>query len=75
MFLLKFLLCVLKVVISLPDDKILALSKLKAFADDKINLTQTIKFVFPRTENMLGKTETAVYLHLLLFPQRFQRVL
>ena len=30
----------------LPDDKILDLPKLKAFADDKSNVTQTIKVCF-----------------------------
>ena len=40
---------------SLPDDKILALSKLKAFADNKINVAQNIKFVFHKVENIAGK--------------------
>ena len=30
---------------SLPNDKILDWSKLKAFADDKINITEKLKFV------------------------------
>ena len=34
----------------LPDDKILALSKLKAFADNKFNVIQNIKFVFPKQQ-------------------------
>ena len=29
----------------LPDNKILGMSKLKAFADDKIYVTQKLKFV------------------------------
>ena len=58
---------------SLPDDKILDLSKLKAFADDKINLTQNFKFVLERIENIAGKGENAGYQHFLLFPQCFQR--
>ena len=57
----------------LPDDKILDLTKLKAFADDKLNVTQNIKGVFHRIENIVGKEENAGYQHFLLFPQCFQR--
>ena len=32
----------------LPNDKILDNSKLKAFADDNINVTETLKFVWER---------------------------
>ena len=39
----------------LPDDKILGLPKLKAFADDKLDVTQDIKVVFQRIENIVGK--------------------
>ena len=38
-----------------PGDKILALSKLQAFAYDKLNLTQYNKFVFHGIENIVGK--------------------
>ena len=41
----------------LPDDIILGLSKLKSFADDKLNVTQNIKVVFHRIENIVGKEE------------------
>ena len=58
---------------SLPNDKILNWSKLKAFADDKINVTVKLKFVLGRVENIVGKGENAGYLHFLLFPQRFQK--
>ena len=58
----------------LPDDKVLGLPKLKAFADDKLNVTQNIKFVFHRIENIVGKEENAGYQHFLLFPQCFQKV-
>ena len=34
----------LQLINSLPNDKILNLPKLKAFADDKINVTQKLKF-------------------------------
>ena len=39
---------------SLPNNKILDLSKLKGFADDKINVTKKLKFVLGRVEN-IGK--------------------
>ena len=35
----------------LADDKMLDLSKSKAFADDKLNVTQNIKVVFQRSFN------------------------
>ena len=40
----------------LPDDKILDWSKLKVFADDKLNVTKMIISVF---ENIVGKGEIA----------------
>ena len=58
---------------SLPN-KILDWSRLKAFADDKINVNRkTLKFDLRRIENILGKGENADYQHFLLFPQRFQK--
>ena len=48
------------------------LSKLKAFADDKLNATQKLKFAFGRVENNVGKGENAGYQHFVLFPQCFQ---
>ena len=58
----------------LPDDKILGLPKLKAFADDKSNVTQNVKVVFQRIENIVGKEENAGYQHILfLFLQCFQK--
>ena len=56
-----------------PDDKILGLPNLKAFADDKSNVTQNIKVVFHRLENIVGKEENAGYQHFLLFPQCFHK--
>ena len=58
---------------SLPNDKILDWSKLKALADDKINVTEKLKFVLRRVENIVGKGENAGYQHFLLFPQCFQK--
>ena len=57
----------------LSDDNILTLSKLKAFADDKVNVAQNIEVVFHRIENIVGKEEKAGYQHFLLFPQCFQK--
>ena len=57
----------------LPNDKILDYSKLKAFADDKINVNEKLKFGLGRVENIVGKGENAGYQHFLLFPQFFQK--
>ena len=57
---------------SLSNHKILDRSKLKAFADDKINVTKEFKFVFGREENNVRKGKNAGYQHFLLFPQCFQ---
>ena len=56
------------------DLKSLVLSELKAFADDRINVTKN-KFVFHREENIVEKVENAGYQHCLLFPQCFQTAL
>ena len=58
---------------SLPYDKNLDWSKLKALADDKIKVLKMIIFVFDSVENILGKGENAGYQHFLLFPQCFQK--
>ena len=47
---------------------ILDWSKLKAFADDKINVNWKLKCVLERVENIMGKGENAGYQHFLLFP-------
>ena len=57
---------------SLPNNKILDQSKLKAFADDKITVTQKMKFAWRRVENIVGKEENADYQHFLLFLPCFQ---
>ena len=59
---------------SLPNDKILDWTKMKAFADDNINVTENLKPGFGRVENIVGKRENAGYQHFLLFPQFFQKV-
>ena len=59
---------------SLPNDNILNWSKLKAFADDKINVTHTLEFVLRRVENIVEKGENVGYQHFLLFQQCFQKL-
>ena len=56
---------------SLPNDKILDSSKLKAFADDMINVNEKLKFGLGKVENIVGRWENAGYKHFLLFPQCF----
>ena len=58
---------------SLPNDKILDWSKLKAFADDKQIANEKLKFYLGREENIVGKGENAGYQHFLLFLQCFQK--
>ena len=58
---------------SLPNDKILDYSRLKAFAGNKINVNQKLKFDIGRLENNMGKGEHASYQHFLLFQQCFQK--
>ena len=62
--------------------KILDSAEFKAFADDKINTTQTFKFIFVTVENIVGKKkkkngENAGYYHFsqcfLLFSVCFQK--
>ena len=59
--------------IFLPNDKILDRSNLKAFAEDEINVTEKLKFVLGRAENIVEKGENAGYQHFLLSPQCFQK--
>ena len=58
---------------SFPNDKILGLTKLKTFADNKFNVANMISF-FDSLENMVGKGENAGYQHFLLFLQCFQNL-
>ena len=58
----------------LPNDKILDQSKFKTFADDKIIMTQKLKFGFGGVKNIVGKGENACYQHFLLFPLCFQKL-
>ena len=60
---------------SLSSDKYLNLSKLKAFGDDKVNVTEKLKFVFARVKNIVGKGENAGNQHFLVLPLCFLNVL
>ena len=42
-----------------PNDKFLDVTKLKAFADGKLNVALMAIFLFDRTENTVGKGENA----------------
>ena len=44
-----------------PNDKFLDWSKLKALADDKINVTEKLKFIYGRVGNIVGKGENGGY--------------
>ena len=44
---------------SLANDKLLDWSNLKAFADNKIKVTEKMKFVLEMIENIVGKGENA----------------
>ena len=46
---------------------------MKAFVDDKLNITKMTISSFDRVENTLGKGENAGYQHFLLFPQCFPK--
>ena len=48
-------------------------SKLKVFAEEKINVTEKLKFVLRRIENSMGKGENAGYHYFLLFPQCLEK--
>ena len=58
---------------SLPNNKTLDWSKLKAIADNKINVNGKLEFDMGRVENLVEKKENAGYQHFLLFPQCFQK--
>ena len=58
---------------SLPNDKILDWSKLNAFAYNKINVNEKLKFSRGGVQNIVGKGENAGYQHFLFFPKRLQK--
>ena len=62
-----------KVFNPLPNDKIVDVTKLKTFADNKSNITYKTISLYDRVENTVGKGENAGYQHFLLFPQCFPK--
>ena len=58
---------------SLSNNKFLDWSKLKAFADDKLNFAEKLKFVLGRVENIDGKRENTSNHHFLHFQQSFPK--
>ena len=58
---------------SLPNDKCLDRSKLKAFADDKLIVAEKLKFVLGRVENIVGKGENAGLQPFSPFPTVFSK--
>ena len=57
----------------LSNNKILTLTKLKAYADDDTIVTKKLKFVLGKVENIVGKGENAGHQHFQLFLQYFQK--
>ena len=60
---------------SITEDKIFDTTKLKAQADDNLNLPSVNQLILERFENIVGKGENAGKRHLLLFPQFFRKLL
>ena len=48
-------------------------STMKLFAEGKINMSEKLKFVMERVENIVGKGENAGYQHFLLLAQCFSK--
>ena len=57
----------------LLNDIILEVTKLKVFADDKLNFARLMICLLDRVENTVGKGENAGYQHFLLFLQCFPK--
>ena len=57
------------------QDKILDHTKLKAFADDKLNVTKRIIPVLDRVENLVGKGEIACTSNFSFSKNVFKRLL
>ena len=58
---------------SLPNEKFLEVTKLKAFADKKLSVAKIKIFLFDRAENPLEKGDNAGYQYFLLFPLCFPK--
>ena len=57
----------------LPNDKILDVTKLKAFADDRLNINKMTISICDTVGNTGEKGKNAGYQHFLLFLQCFQK--
>ena len=69
-------LCKLKAFKSLLNKKILDWSKLKAFAEDNLNVIQILKFALGWVENIAGKKEKMLVTSIFsFFHNVFQRLL
>ena len=56
-----------------PNYKFLDMTKLKAFADDRLNISEMTISRCDRVENTVVKEENAGYEHFLLFPTVFSK--
>ena len=56
---------------SLPNAKIMEVAKLKALADNKLNVAKMTISLFDKVENTVGKGGNDGYQHFLLFQQCF----
>ena len=54
---------------SSPNDKILALTKFKAFAEDKITVTQKLKFMLGRVEDIVEQERQIVTRYAPSYPK------
>ena len=64
--------CLLRTINSLPSNKSIDWSKLKSLADNKINVTENLKFVLRGVKKIVGKRENTGYQHFLIFPHVFE---
>ena len=56
------------------NDKFFNRTKLRAFADGKLNFAVIMISLFDRVENSVGKGENAGFQHFLLFPKCFPKL-
>ena len=54
---------------SLPNNKILDWTKLKAFAEHKLNVARILIYYYDRVEDTRGNGKNAGYQYFLYFPQ------
>ena len=59
----------------LLNNKILLYTKSKAYGDHNMNVTQNLKFLMTRVENIVGKSKNAGYQHFHIYLQCFQSFL